>query len=406
MAPNAPLPVSETQKLTPSTTTSESLCDVRRISTVFDSLIDKDQVDFDLSKLFIEEPVAATESAQACASLLPPTSATPTAEPATYDNDYPPSDDDAVGGAVFGCDLPFGVQVVTDAEDAIKLVSHERDQLKAEAAKYKKEYEGLQRKVCKRGLHDVDLPAEVVRRLERLERLETDVTRYLTENANLRDSLKDAETEVATLQDQIASQKNKLKGAGKKVRNAKDVAGKQEVKAKDAVREKQDRVSSERKMKQKCDKALAEVASLTKLCDDLQANLDIERAGRPHMRKGDSASDTVVAVIPVQIEINRAHFLTLSDTLEISRASVAMSMQAWYDDWKKPKEPSKTVIGADYVDDKKSDKVPVNLDKLFADMVEDGHQQTGAEHDGWRSKQSLDTICRKAEERHNTYGTL
>ncbi|KAF2438374.1 hypothetical protein P171DRAFT_371433 [Karstenula rhodostoma CBS 690.94] len=256
---------------------------------------------------------------------------------------------------------------------------------------------------AKKGKDDVDLPAEMVRRLERLE---GEVDRYRTENDNLRDRLKAAETEVATLRDHIAGQKNKLKGAGKKVRNAKDVAGKQEEKAKDAVREKQDRVSSERKMKQKLDKALAEVASLTKLSDDLQTDLEVERAGKPHMRKGDSASDTTVAVIPVEIQINRAHFLTLAKTFEISQASVNMQMQSWYDEWKKPEEAVKQVVGANYVDEKRKDKADVDLEKLLGDLVEHGHEMTGAEHDGPRSKHGLETMCRKAETLHNGYGTM
>jgi hypothetical protein len=360
-------------------------------------------MDLDLSDLFIEEPFTAAESTQLDTSLPLSATATLTAVQTADDINYYQPDDDAVEDAVFGCDLPFGVQVDTGVEDTIRSVSHERDLWKAEATQYQKDYENLQQKVCRKAFHDLDLPAEVVRRLERLE---TEVTRYLTENSNLRDNLKAAKSEVMTLQNHIASQKNKLKGAGKQVRNAKDVASKQEVKANGAMHEKQARVSSERKMKQKCDNALAEVASLTKLCGDLQADLDVERAGGPHMRKGDSASDTAVAVIPVQIAINRAHFHALSETLEISRASVTMSMQEWYDNWKQPKEASKQVVGANYVHDKKSNQVPVNLDKLYADLVEDGHQHTGAEHDGWRSKQSLETICRNAEEQHNSYGTL
>lgn len=301
-------------------------------------------------------------------------------------------------------DLPFGVKVDTYAEDTVKLLSHERDRWKAEAAQIRKEHNDLQRKLCRTAKTDVDLPAEMVRRLERLE---NDVDRYQDENKDLRDRVKAAETEVTMLQDHIVSQNNRLKGAGKKVRNAKDVSGKQEEKAKDAVREKQDRVSSERKMKQKCDKALAEAASLTKLCDDLQTDLDVERAGRPHLRKGESASDTAVAVVPIELTVHRAHFLALTETLEISQASVTLQMQDWYDRWKKPQSPRQQVVGANYADDdKESTRLAVNLDKLFGDLVEHGHQMTGAEHDGCRSKQSLENICRTAEARHATFGTM
>lgn len=303
---------------------------------------------------------------------------------------------------MFNSDLPFGVKVDTYA-DTVRSLAREVDHWKAEAARNRKKYEDLQRKMCRTSKHDVDLPAEFVRRLERFE---SEVDRYRTENKTLRERVTAAETEVTTLQDHIAGQKNKLKGAGKKVRNAKDVAGKQEEKVKDAVREKQGRASSERKMKQKLDKALAEVASLTKLSDDLLADLEVEQAGQPHMRRGDSASDVTVAVVPVEFRINRAHFRMLSKTLETSKASVTMQLQDWYDEWTKLKEPVQKVVGADYVDDKKSGKAVVELDKLFGDSVEHGHQMTVAEHDGPRSKEGLETICRKDEARHNEYGTM
>ncbi|OAG02733.1 uncharacterized protein CC84DRAFT_1219689 [Paraphaeosphaeria sporulosa] len=185
--------------------------------------------------------------------------------------------------------------------------------------------------MCRKRKYDAELPAEMVRGLERLE---NEVNRYQGENKELRERLKAAETEVTTLQDHVASHKNKLNGGDKKVRSAKDVAGKQEEKAKDAVREKQD-------------------PSLTKLCDDLRADLEVERAGRSNKRKDDSASDITVAVVPVELTISRGNFLTLSETLEISQATVAMQLQDWYDEWMKPDDPVKQVLGADFVDNEK-----------------------------------------------------
>jgi hypothetical protein len=77
-------------------------------------------------------------------------------------------------------------------------------------------------------------------------------------------------------------------------------------------------------------------------------------------------------------------------------------MQQWYNDWKKPKQPSRQVVGANCVD-KGENKGIVDLDKLYADMVDlvDGHERTGAEHDGPRSMRNLQSICRRAEEHHN-----
>ncbi|KAF2633036.1 hypothetical protein BU25DRAFT_471224 [Macroventuria anomochaeta] len=186
-------------------------------------------------------------------------------------------DDDFVGGPVIDSGLPFGMQIDTYAEDTVKSLLRECDLYKAEAAKHKKSYEELERRVYERAIEDKNLPAEVVRRMNRLE---NEIERYRVEIKELRKNLKAAESEMATFQDKIAGQKNKLKEAGKKVRNAKDFAGKQEEKAKSVVHDKQLRASSERKMRQERNEAVAEVASLTRLCDDLQVALKVERYGR------------------------------------------------------------------------------------------------------------------------------
>ncbi|KAH6642307.1 hypothetical protein C7974DRAFT_301623 [Boeremia exigua] len=292
------------------------------------------------------------------------------------------------------------MRVDTYAEDTIKSLLRERDQLQVEAAKHKEAYESLQRRVYKRAVADVDLPAEVVRRLNQLEN-ETD--RYKSENKLLREDLHIANSEIATLKHEIAGQMGKLKGAGKKVRNAKAEAGQQEEKAKGALQEKQSRAASEKKMKQERNEAVAKVASLTKLCDNLQASLDVEQAGRPHLRKDQATSDEATAVIPIELTIQRAHFLRLSTIFASNQISITEELQRWYNDWRKPKEPVSQVVGANYLNDGKKDKKVVDWEKIYADLVElDGHQQTGAEHDGPRSKRSLKATCRRAEERHNS----
>ena len=75
-------------------------------------------------------------------------------------------------------------------------------------------------------------------------------------------------------------------------------------------------------MRQERNEAVAEVASLNKLCDDLQADLELERSGRPHLRNSGSTSDTVIAVIPVELSINRAYFLKLTTIFESNRISI------------------------------------------------------------------------------------
>ncbi|KAJ4349242.1 Trafficking protein particle complex subunit 31 [Ascochyta clinopodiicola] len=136
-----------------------------------------------------------------------------------------------------------------------------------------------------------------------------------------------------TLQNEIAGQKNRLKGAGKKVRNAKDVAGKQEEKAKVATHNQQMHTSSERKMKQERKEAVAEVQSLMKLCKDLQADLEVEQSGRPHLRKGVSTSDTTPAIIPIELTIYCGDFLQLSRIFEANQITITEEMEHCYEGW-------------------------------------------------------------------------
>jgi chromosome segregation ATPase len=238
-----------------------------------------------------------------------------------------------------------------------------------------------------------------------LHRLENELERQQAENKQLRERLKISESEVATLQDEVASQKNKIKGAGKKVRNAKDFAGKNEEKAKHAVQDKQLRVSSERQMKNERNEAFAKVASLTRMCDELQSDLKEETSGQPHLRKVSTSSDEAVAVIPVELTVQRKHFVSLVPVFESYQISITEETQRWYDEWNKSKDITQQVVGATYIDNEESDKAASSREELYADMIElvDGHQQTGAEHNGPRTKRSLETTCRNAEERHNSH---
>jgi hypothetical protein len=297
--------------------------------------------------------------------------------------------------------LPFGMEVSTYAEDTIRSLLQDRDRFQEEAARYRKAYEDLERRVYKNAISDVDLPADLTRRLHRLE---NELERQQAETKQLREKLKISENEVATLQDEVAGQKNIIKGAGKKVRNAKDFAGKSEEKAKHAERDKQLRISSERKMKNERNEAFAKLASLTRMCDELQSDLQEETSGQPHSRKVSASSDEAVAVIPIELTVLRKHFVSLVPIFESYQIGITEEMQRWYDERKKSKDVTQQVVGATYIDSEKSDNAASSREKLYADMIElvDGHQQTGAEHNGPRSKRSLETTCRKAEERHNS----
>lgn len=129
----------------------------------------------------------------------------------------------------------------------------------------------------------------------------------------------------------------------------------------------------------------------------------MKRSGRPHLRSADNTSDTKNFIIPIELTIHRTHFLKLLTVLESNQINTTEQMQRWYYDWKKPKEPTQQVVGANYMSNPKGGKAGVNVNKLYADVFElvDGPQQTGSEHHGPRSRHSLQNICRKAEERHN-----
>lgn len=373
------------------------------VLTNYNSPIDAKQMTLDLDSLFHEEPGGATEPESATYSASSRAANTTMVYTVSRDEEIATAsllDNDFESGQNTDTGLPFGMRVDTYAENAIKLLIQERDAYKAESDKLKKAYDELDRRVYRKVVLEADLPAEMVHRLNRLD---NETERYRAENIDLRKKLKVTEGEAVTLRAEVTNQKNKLKGAGKKVRNAKDLAGKEEDKAKTAVHNQQLRADCQKKMKQERNEAKAEAQSLRKLCEDLQADLQVERSGRPHLRQGLNHSETTAVVIPIELTIHRADFLKLSTVFESNQIAITEQIQRWYKDWKKPKEATRQVVGANYTSNKERGKAAVNLDKLYADMIElvDGHQQTGAEHDGPRSRDSLETTCRRAEERHN-----
>ena len=151
-----------------STAPSAPSREVIHVSTVCSLFTDTKQMDLVLGALFAKGPVAAAEPerAQRPEPLSAPIAST--VNTTTDDNEIGGvsfSDDDLVGGPVTDSGLPFGMQIDTYAEDTIELLFRERDLFKAKAAEHKRAYEDLERRVYKKAVIDVDLPAEVMRRL-------------------------------------------------------------------------------------------------------------------------------------------------------------------------------------------------------------------------------------------------
>jgi chromosome segregation ATPase len=254
--------------------------------------------------------------------------------------------------------------------------------------------EELDRKTSKNSAGS-GLPADAVRRLNHLE---SEVTRLLSENAQLKDTLKTIEYENVNLDNKNEDKTRKLKGANKKVKKAKDVAGKEDEKAKDAQSDKQRHLASERKMKKERGDALAALQNQTKLNGDLRAELEIEQSGAPHMRDTATDSNNTLAVVPIQLEIRRTDVQSIMRVLEWHQMNLTERFKEWYKERKVSATEVRKVVGSEGVDDEKK-----KLEKLYVDMVEmpDGYMETAAEHDGWRSKRAVQAVCRRAEARHN-----
>lgn len=197
-------------------------------------------------------------------------------------------------------------QEAKDGEEArlratIATLSQQCEYWKGQAEERGKTVDDLDRRTAKTAAGS-DLPADTVRRLNRLE---SEVTRLRSENTQLKDTLKAIEYENVNLGDKNDGKTRKLKGANKKVKNAKEVAGKEEEKAKDAQGGKQRHLASERKMKKERGDALAALQQQRKLNCDLRAELEVEQSGAPHMRDAAADPNNTTAVVPIQFDICR-----------------------------------------------------------------------------------------------------
>ena len=103
-------------------------------------------------------------------------------------------------------DLPFGVHVDTHAEEALKALTRERDEWKERAEKYIKSFENLERRVYKKAVPELNVPADVVRRLNRLD---NENKQLQAENARLSDSLMASQSENVTLKNEIVGRRTK-----------------------------------------------------------------------------------------------------------------------------------------------------------------------------------------------------
>ena len=278
--------------------------------------------------------------------------------------------------------------------DVLSELIAERDEWKSKAEDCATVIERLEKRLNKKEASHPDLPGEIVRRLERVEH---ENARLRTEKADLKERLKPAENAKASLCHDNDNKDNKIKGANKKAKNAKEVAGKEGEKAKGAMHDKQQRLASERKMREERNRAMAALEEQRKINSDLRAELEVEQSGVPHARDSAENQNNVVAVVPIQFEVHRGDFRLLLTILEWNQMGLADNFKRLYEDWKKPEEEVETIVGANYVDDEK--KKP----RLYEDMVEMpyGYMETGAERDCWRSKRGLEAACRRAEARHN-----
>ncbi|KAH6373451.1 hypothetical protein HBI34_080550 [Parastagonospora nodorum] len=263
------------------------------------------------------------------------------------------------------------------AEDLIKALMREREDLQAQVQEQAATIEQLTRRLHPKPHSNALEQTETVNRLYRLEH-ENDVLRK--EKDKLNENLRAAECETATLRSRLEDKSQKVKGANKKTKNAKQVAEKEGEKAKDAVQDKQRCAKAEKQMKQQRNEAKAALQEQLKAVDDLRSELAIERSGIIHLRETEGThSDLTTVVIPWS-----------------SSSGVKTTAKEWYEKWKvgQEEEEVRQVVGANYLDDEKKDK-------LYGDMIEAGFMATGAEHDGWRSIKGLKQICRNAEAAYN-----
>lgn len=268
-------------------------------------------------------------------------------------------------------------------------LGHQCDQWKAQAEEQAKVIANLDRGVS-RDATMLNLPRDIIRRLNRLQ---SEIARLRAENAQLKETRKTTERENVLLGNQNESKASKLKGANKKVRHAKEVAGKEGEKAKEAVEAKQRHLASERKMKKERDDALAAMQEQEKINEKLRAELEIEQSGAPHKRDAAVDPNNTIVVISVEFEVRRIDIQRIIVELGRYQADMTAYAKAWYKKWCGLNKDNGAIPGAGSFEE------DMKKARLYEDMVEkpDGCIETGAEHDGWRSRRALEAVCRDAK---------
>ncbi|KAF2678532.1 hypothetical protein K458DRAFT_348231, partial [Lentithecium fluviatile CBS 122367] len=281
-------------------------------------------------------------------------------------------------------------------EERIMELTKERNQWKTLAEDSVVRIGVLEKRIASKSASAPPLDPDVVSRLNRLEQ---ENRQLLSKNLNLEEEVCDLKREKALLCDDNKGKSRKLKGASKKVKNAKDVAVKEKEKADDAVHERNLRLKSERDSRKELKAEKGKVANCEKTIANLEADLHIERSGRPHLRNDGSNADETVVAFSVEFRIYRQHFPKLKGMLECKRMVTTEELVNWYGQWKKPQDEKVTIVGATYIESKKNG--------IAGDTYGDDHDQlkdcpqTGVEHDGWRSKRGLEAICRQAMDAHS-----
>lgn len=316
-----------------------------------------------------------------------------------------PNTDHESDGQGYGEDEVVGMTDLFE-KSALQDLVDERDAWKLKAEEGAILIEKLEKRQRLKTRNDPTLARDAASHLNSLER---ENQRLKTENKQLKENLRETEGEKVYLSHENHDKANKLRGANKKVHKEKDTANKEKEKAKSAVNDKNARLKAERNWRKERNDALAALEEMRKVNEQLRAELEIEKSGYPHMREDGTEQDYTTVVIPIQFKIHRGDYLGLQRIFDVNRMKLTDQLENWYTQWKKAKRAQSNVVGANYVPENKAKKIRVG-EHLYDDMIESTEAanggvyipQTGAEHDGWRSKRGLSDICRNVQADYNS----
>ncbi|KAF1957785.1 hypothetical protein CC80DRAFT_33768 [Byssothecium circinans] len=293
-------------------------------------------------------------------------------------------------------DMIRGIELRLEQDQVIQLIK-ERDDWRAQAHELAKRVVELEKRMASKAATGPPMDPDFVARLNSLER---ENRRLVTDNLRLKDELQDVERKNSRLCNDNEGKSRKLRGANKKAKNAKDVAVKEEGKAKDAVNERDQRLKLQREQKKMMQTAQAELTRRDLIIQGLQSDLHAERSGAPHLRHDASTADETIAAFSVSLKINRRHFPLVKSMLADSQSTMTSRIEGWYEQFKKPR--AEKIVGAVYVDAPDT-RIGVDLNDDLVEILggHGGPPHTGAEHSGRRSMHGLEAIARNAMDAHN-----